>query len=90
MPRPQVLQFVQEVQKGSRVLFYSDSNESDLNKNYEYFDSVTLYKFYIFTLFSKKKYNLKLKRGALHFVNIHHGEINMTQCMHTPVRTPGI
>ena len=46
MPRPQVLQFVQEVQKGSRVLFYSDSNESELNKNYEYFGSVTLYNFY--------------------------------------------
>ena len=66
-------------------------NESDLNRNKECFDFVTLYNISC-TNFpcSIKKDNLKLKekkRGgvALHLVNIpwHHGQTNIPQCMHT-------
>ena len=46
----------------------------------------------LISLFKKGKFKARRKKvcvrgggggSALHFVNIHHGQINITQCMHT-------
>ena len=62
----------------------SCGNESDLNKIRSVSILLHCITFTNFLCSLKKNYNIKLKKGgALHFINIHHGQINITQCMHT-------
>ena len=92
MPRWQVLWGSRRGRVCYLIAIPSCSNESNLNKNKECFDFVTLYNisYTNFPCSPQKKDILKLKEkkeggggGTLHFVNIHHGQINITQCMHT-------